>query len=277
MDLVDVSSYFDNDPVYDAYTGALLFYCHTTPHDDHTSSGATARRRTMTTAPGTVPPARGVVSIHGEVWLVSNSNLDGFAGGPVRRSYGLKKTTGLMALLTPAQACLGLAGTSFHAQREYFRDTQDARTSADWDVMWNIFCPSAEGVGKGAFLRQGATLYRVRNAYTTVEELLVAEADQLDADAFQMLTFTSSKLDIVSDRQVVAAVPTTGVQTDPQKCYAFRTLAESTLLPGDRAVYVAKSAHTPTVGAEFTMQGAKWRVQQLVSEGDAWLMLARLT
>lgn len=276
MDLASASGFFSKDPVYDAYTGALLFYCHTTPHDDHTSSGATARRRTMTTAPGTTSPARGVVSIHGEVWLVSNSNIDSFGGAPVRRSYGLKKTTGLMQLLTPAEACLGSAGTSFYAHREYYRDMQDARTSADWDVMWNIFCPLGEGVAKGAFLRQGSTLYRVRNAYDTVEALVVAEADQLDTDAAQLLTFISTKRDLVTEQPTTVAAPAAGIQTDPQKCYAFRTQAEGTLQPGDRAVYIAKSAYTPKMGNEFTMQGAKWRVVQVVSEADAWLLLARL-
>jgi hypothetical protein len=276
MDIADVDSYFDDDPVYDAYTGALLFHCHTTPHDDHTSSGATARRRTMTTVPGTAAPARAVVQIHGETWLVGNSNVDSFQGVPIRRSYGLKKSSGLVSALTPGEVCLAAAGTEFHVHKEYFRDTQDAKTSADWDVMWNVFCPPGEPVAKGTFLRQGATLLRVRNAYPSIEDLTIAEADQLDADARQPVTFISSVLDLVADTRTATSVSTWAIQTDPQKCYQFRTLAESTLQPGDRAVYIAKAAYMPVVGAEFTMQGAKWRALTIVSEQDAWLLHVRL-
>jgi hypothetical protein len=275
MDLAEASSFFDDDPVRDAYSGALLFYGHTSAHDDHTSSGATARRRTLAAAPEAAAPARGVVDLYGEVWLVSNSNLDSFDGVPIRRSFGLKKSTGLMTALTPAQACLGQAGTDFHAHKEYFRDNQDARTGSDWDVMWNIFCPPSEPVAKGTFLRQGGTLFRVRNAYTTVEELVIAEADQFDADALQSAVFTSAVLDLVTDRRGTTTTSAQVVQTDLQKYYAFRTQAEGNAQAGDRAVFVAKSALMPAVGIEFTLQGAKWRTLAVVSEQDAWMLHAR--
>ena len=276
MDITAASSFFDDDPVYDAYTGDLLFYCHTTAHDDHTSSGATARRRTMSTEPSTTPPARRVITLHGEQWVVGINNPDSFAGTVVRRSYGLKKSTGVLAALSPAAACLGQEGPEFHAQREYFRDTQDARTSSDWDLMWNVFCPFNEPVAKGCFLRQGSSLMRVRNVYPSVDEFLIAEADQLDADASQMITFVSTRRDLVTEAPISVSIPTQAIQTDVMKYYEFRTLGESRLQPGDRTVFVAKSAYTPKVGAEFMMQGAKWRALAVVSEQDAWALHARL-
>jgi len=276
MDIADADSFFDDDPVYDAYTGELLFHCHTTPHDDHTSSGATARRRTMTTINGTVAPARRVVTVYGDAWLVGNSNPDGFQGDLIRRSYGLKKSTGLMAAMSPAMACLGGIGTELHAHKEYYRDNQDMRTSADWDTMWNIFCAPGEPVMKGAFLRQGGVLYRVRNVYPSIEELLVAEADQLDDDAFQGATFTSTTLDEATDTETASSIATTVIQMDLARCYEFRTLAEADVRPGDRAVFVAKSTLQPPVGAALTMLGARWRVLAVVSSGDAWNLHVRL-
>jgi len=277
MDILDADSFFDDDPVLDGYTGALLFHGHTSAHDDHTSSGATARRRTLSSVPDTVPPARAVVALYGDVWLITDSNLDSFEGVPIRRSYGLKKSTGLMTALSPAHACLGQPGTDFHAHREYFRDNQDAKSSSDWDTMWNIFCPPGEPVAKGSFLRQGGTLYRVRNCYTTVEGLRVAEADQLDADALQSVTFLGGVLDLVADAITAAGTTTTVLQTDMQKFYALRTQAEGAdVRAGDRAVFVAKSALMPVVGTEFTMLGQRWRTNAVISEQDAWVLQARL-
>lgn len=276
MRFADVSGYFDNDPVYDAYTGALLFKCHTSPHDDQTSSGATSRRRTMVTAETVVVPARRAVMLYGEAWVVGNSNPDYFQGVAVRRSHDLKKSTGLMAALSPAGACASAAGTSLHVHREYFRDMQDARTSADWDVMWNIYHAPGEPIAKGTFLRQGATLYRVRNTRDSVEQLNVAEADQLDADALQSVQFFSQERSLVTEQPTGAAVDTTAIQTDVMKFYHFRTQAEGKTQPGDRTVFVSKAAITPKVGAEFTMQGLRWRVLAAVPELDAWALHARL-
>lgn len=276
MDIRDAARYFNDDPVYDAYTGALLFYCHTTPHDDHTSSGATARRRSMITAADTVAPARHAVTIYGEAWIVGNSNPDGFQGVQIRRSYGLKKSTGLVDLLTPGQACLGAAGTPFHAHKEYFRDMQEAHTASDWDTMWNIFCPPGEAVTAGVFLRQGGSLMRVRNAYLTMEELIVAETDQLDADALQSATFTSAVLDLATDSTTETDTPVPVIQTDMAKFFRYRTLAEADLQPGDRTVFVPASSYTPKTGELFLMQGARWRVVTAVPELDSFAVHARL-
>ena len=277
MDLRAAASYFSQDPVYDAYTGAYLFDCRTAPHDDQTSSGATSRRRTMTTRHDTTPPVRSVVRLYGEEWLVGTNNPDYFRGVAIRRNYDLKKSTGLMARLTPAQACLSELGTEFYARKEYYRDNQDARTSADWDTMWNIFCPPDEAVAKGDFLRQGSILYRVRNSYPTPEVLHVAEADQFDTDALQVLTFAGQTMNLVADQMTGSGPSVPGIQTDLPKFYQFRTAIEANQQkPGDRTVFVPKSLVTPRVGARFSMLGANWLVLAAVSEKDSWALHARL-
>lgn len=277
MDFADVASFFDDDPVYDGYTNALLFRCHTTPHDDQTSSGATARRRTMTTENATTPPARGVVKVYESYWLVSDSNPDSFRGELVRRSYSLKKSTGLMDLLTPGQATLSAAGTAIHTQKEYYRDQANARTESDWDVMWNIFAALAEPIVKGSFFRQAGVLYRVRNTYPSVDMFRIAETDQLDDDALQSALFTTAGvLNLRTDTLDTTSQAATVIQTDTQKFYEFRTQGESTQQPGDRTVFVAKSVITPKVGGEFTMLGAQWRILAVVSEQDSWALHARL-
>lgn len=276
MDFLDVASFFDDDPVYDAYSGALLFYCHTTPHDDQTSSGATARRRTMTTIDNTQAPPRAAVRVHDDFWLVSDSNPDGFRGDNIRRSYSLKKSTGLMTALTGAEAAHGAAGVELHAQKEYFRDMQNQRTESDWDVMWNIFCARGEPVSKGRFLRQDGVIFRVRNAYDSVDGYRIAEVDQLDDDALQSATFATGVLDLVTDQVTDASVVAPVIQTDPQKYYQFRTQAESMLQPGDLTVFVAKADLAPRVGGMFRMLDADWQIKSKVSEGDTWALLARL-
>jgi hypothetical protein len=277
MEFSDVATYFDDDEIFDAYTGELLFMGHTSQHDDHTSSGATARRRTLSAAVCTAAPARRVVRWYDTYWLVGNNNTDAFQGVEVRRSYGLKKSSGIMTVVTPGGAALGTAGVDFHAHKEYYRDMTDALTSSDMDVMWNIFCPRGEPVFKGSFLRQGATLFRVRNVYESVDEYIIAEADQFDADALTSATFTENgPLNLVTETATIISTAVQVVQTDVPKYYTFRTEAEATAKPGDHTVFVAKSAITPKVGANFTMLGVKWRVITVASEGDSWALRARI-
>lgn len=276
MRFSDISAYFDKDPVYDAYTGALLFTCHTSAHDDHTSSGSTSRRRTMTTSEGIAIPPRRAVVLYGEAWIVGNSNPDHFQGVAVRRSHDLKKSTGLMELLTPGQACLGGAGPQFHAHREYYRDSVDTRSSADWDVMWNIYHAPGEGVMEGKFLRQDGILYRARTTRDSVEQYDITAADQLDADTMQSAEFTSQQRSLVTEQPVGAPITVQVIQTDLTKFFEFRTQGESKVQPGDRTIFVAQSAHTPKVGAEFTMQNLRWRVLAVVPELDAYALHVRL-
>lgn len=276
MDIADAATYFDEDQVLDGYSGAVLFLGHTMPHDDSTSSGATSRRRTLSAGAAAAAPARGVITLYGERWLISANNVDSFRGSNVRQNFDLKKSTGLMAKLTPAQACNSAVGTEFYAHKQYFRDMENGRTEAEWDTMWNIFCPASESVDKGDFLRQGSILYRVRNSYPTVEGPTIAEVDQLDNDALAAVVFTRSTVNLTTDTQTTTSVSAVGVQTDQMKFYRFRTPAEAlTAKPGDRTVFVPKASVTPAPGHKFTMLGATWTVLAVVSEDDAWALHAR--
>lgn len=275
MEFANIATFFNRDEVFDAYTGQLLFVAHATAHDDHTSSGATSRRRTLTAAVGTVAPARRAIRWYDTYWVVGGNNTDGFLGEEVRRNYGLKKSTGLMHALTPGQACLAGTGTLFHAHKEYYRDMTDAVTSADMDVMWNVFCALGESAQKGAFLEQDGVLLRVRNAYQSSDEYLVAEADQFDADARQTAVFYNVAA-LEFDTPVAAGGTSVAViQTDVPKFYVFRNEAEAGTKPGDRTVFVAKSSLTPVAGQTLLMLGTTWRILAVVSESDAWVLRIR--
>lgn len=277
MDFYDAAHYFDQDRILDGYSGAFLFLGHTSAHDDHTSSGATSRRRTLTTVPGTVPPPRGVVEVFQEKWLLGSTNPDSFDGIDIRRNYDMKKTTGMLTLLTPAQACLAEPGHDFYAHKEFYRDTQNPMTDAEFDVMWNIFCPLSDNVQRGQFFRSEGRILRVRNAYDTAELLRIAETDEFDEDALQSAHFIETgAIDLGSDLPGVLDVTTTVIQTDVPKYYQFHAEAEPGQKPGDRTVFVAKSVLTPDVGTVFTMLGVRWRTLIVVDEQDSWALRARL-
>lgn len=276
MDIAAASSFFDADEVLDGYTGQYLFTAHSMPHDDSTSSGSTVRRKTLVTEPQYSAPARRVILFNDEFWIVGNNNPDSFGGEIVRRNFGLKKSSGLGQLLTPGQAALSLPGLQMHLQRDYYRDTVDTQASSEWDTMWNVYCPFSEPVAKGMFLKLGTSLMRVRNLYPSVDEYLVAEADELDADVHQPAEFIKKgAVNLVAGVRQDDSVLTQVLQFELPKSYAFRLEAEAETKPGDRAVIVPKSALTPTAGATFKMLSATWRVMSVVPQADCWLLHAR--
>lgn len=276
MKLANVVRHFSKEKVFDAYTGAYLFSGHMLAPAAHVS-GDTFRRHTMSTVDGITPPARGAVSVLGDYWLIGNSNPDGFKGSVVRRNHSLKKSSGLLNLLTPAQACLSATGLPMHVYKEYYRDTTNAQSDAEFSTMWSLHCSINEATAEGSFFRDGASLLRVRNIYPIQEGFNIAETDVLDPDALQPVTFTSTgKVDLVTDLPTAMSVMTTVIQTDSSKFYVFATEAQDPRKPGDRTVFVAKSALTPAQGMTFRMLGQVWRVLALTSERDAWALHARL-
>lgn len=277
MRFADAAKFFNKDPVYDAYTGALLFYCHTTAHDDHTSAGATMRRRTMTTTVDQVVPARQAVMLYGDPWLVGSSNPDSFQGIEVRRSWGMKRATDLMTLLTPVQAIKGLAGPTLYTQKEFFHDDPSPLSTSDWGTLWNIYLAPNEPVARGNFLRGAdGAIYRVRNSYLAVDGLRIAEADQLDGDALQTAVFDIGTYDLITDKETTNTLALPAIQIDASKFYRFRTRDENNALAGDRVVFVAQADITPKVGQKLTMLGLTWRVQSVVPEDNAWTLRVRL-
>lgn len=277
MEFSDVTSFFNNDPVYDAYTGTFLFYGHSKAQNDRLSAGATTRRRSLTTEPAAVMPPRGVVSMLGDSWLAGTSNVDGFQGDAVRRIWSLKKSTGLMEIVSPAQACTGAAGYTLHVQKEMSNNEGNTGSFSDWDSLWDLYLAAGETAARGQFMREGATLYRIRNAYSDIEGFLILEADQFEADARQQATFTTTGTpDLVTDRQSPISITLPVVQTDSMKFYRYRTQTEADSKPGDRVVFVASASIAPQPNSQLTMLGSTWRVLTSIIEGDARVLRVRL-
>lgn len=281
MKLSSAARFFDKDPVYDSYTGEELFRCQFSSFDDSQSSGATSRRRVLSTAPQYTLPTRRAVTIYDEVWVGGDSHLETFKGKPIRYSANLKKSSGLYNLLTPAQACLSATGVQAYGHGRYLKDTIDSTTSSEYDPFWNVFLSITETVTKGMFMRLGSTLYRVRSRYITDDQYLLAQVDELDASCLRSATFTQNgAYNIALDSFPVVSVATPAIVLDMPKFYRLRDGAEDYEKAGDITVFIPQSALTPVVNAVFTMPNAEgtmksWRVVTVNDELDAWALHVR--
>lgn len=275
MDLHDASLYFDQDQLYDGYSGEALFACQTASYDDSSSDGATVRRRVMSFGPGLSLPARRVVTLYGERWLCGDPVTDGFQGEAIRQSTVMKRANVTMAILTPSQALSGAAGTSVYAQKVYFKDIANALTDAEYDTFWNVFVAPGEPAVKGSFLRDGdGILYRVRNTYVPTEGLRICQSDELDAGSRLTAIFDSGTYNPVTETRVAGTTAVNAIVVEMSKFFRFRHKSEQDSQAGDRMVVIPTS-YTPKVGDRFTMNSEKWQVLSFQAELDAQALHVR--
>ena len=183
MKLKAAAKYFDDTPVYDGYTEEYLWPCQFSSFNDANAVGSTSTRRVLSIAPGLGVPDRRAIKVFDDVWLVGDGNPDSWKGEVIRQSFNMKKATSLAALLTPSEACLASVGASAYTQQIYFKDTVNSLNNADYDPFWNFFLAPVEVVEKGYFIRTGDKLYRVRSAYLPLEDLRIAQSDEVAPEA----------------------------------------------------------------------------------------------
>lgn len=274
MKLKSAARYFDDTAVYDGYTGAFLWNCQFSSFNDANAVGSTSTRRILSIAPGLTLPTRRVVRIFEDRWLVGDGNPDSWKGQVIRQSFNMKKATALANILTPAQACLGQAGTPAYAQAIYFKDTVNSLNNADYDPFWNYFFSPSEAVGKGSYVRDGTTLLRVRSSYVPLEDLRIAQSDTVDIGPVSA-TFATGAYDPLTDVHAAASVTTPVLMMDFTKAYSYLTQASNRVAAGDMNAIVAASALTPEPGKTVTVSSVVWRILSRDVEGDSWLLHLR--
>lgn len=274
MRLKAAARFFDDTPVYDGYTGEYLWPCQFSSFNDANAVGSTSTRRILSIAPGLQLPARRVIKIFDDVWLVGDGNPDSWKGEPIRQSFNMKKSNVSVEICTPAQACLGTAGTQAYAQKIYFKDTINSLNNADYDPFWNFFLAPTEPVAKGAFLRAGSQLYRVRSDYVPLEDLRIAQSDSVDAGPVSAV-FTTGAYNPVTDSFAATTVTAPVILLDFTKLYAYQSKASERVASGDMNALVAKASLTPVVGKSLSLSSVDWKILSVESEQDAWLLHLR--
>lgn len=278
MRLHDAARRFHQTLAYDGYTGKSLFFVGFSSFDDHSSDGATARRRVLNLVPGQKIPARQVLLIDAQRWLVGAGSPDDFAGTTIREHYGMKKTTDLFTLFAPGEACLAApdTGVKAYVQKQYFRDVANPLTDSKNDTFWNVFIAPDEPVLPGTFMASAELVFRVRNTYLPVEGLRIAQCDTLDAGAFQTLTFVANgSYDAATDSFATVSTSVPSYAVAYAKLYRLSTQADAGAAAGDLSVLVPTAAITPVVGARFLLASRPWQVLSVQAELDAWLLHAR--
>lgn len=276
-ELVDVARHYDDIKFYDGYTGDYLFRGQFSSFAEASPEGSTARKRVLSVSPSVVMPSRRAVSFLGETWLVALGLVDGFDGKAIRRTHWMKLVTDTCQLLTPKQACLGLAGTSVKVFREEYKYTVNSATDSEYDPFWSLSLATVEGAQTGSFFKIGDLLLRARMVVRAKEDLDQALCDQLDTGYSTIGTFYTGTYNPITDAVATGSVLASVVIFDSYQLYSYATAADEKMHTGDKALIVPQTSLTPVAGSRVAIDGRDWTILSVKPEQDCWALHVRLT
>lgn len=273
MRLKDAARYFDKTVCADVYAPTVTFKAQLDLFDDAKRDGATVLRRILSTSPDVVLPARLTITTSGGVWMIGTGHIDSFNSEDIRTKYIIHHADGPATIKTVAQA-LSTGGTPSYASRLWIKDLKEVDVSSSLFSMLNVYFAPNEAVAAGNLILLAGHLHFVRNVYTGAAGLLIAESDELPANAVSSVTYTPRGGAYNPTTDVTAAsAPITAnlLRTRYQDDFAYQNEAAPKYVTGDIRGSVLKSVIVaPKVDDYVTLTDGDWRVVSIEDETLTW-------
>jgi hypothetical protein len=268
--LANAAAYFDKTPCQDAFNpSAAVFMGQLDLFDDSRRDGATVARRILSVKSGTLLPARRVLSIHGEPWIVGAHQPDSFSGAVIRDKYVIHRGEAC-TIKTVAQA-LSTGGTDTYGARVWIKDFKEQEQSSKLESFYSVFLPVGETVAAGQILQMAGRPHLVRNVVMSAAGFLAAESDELASDAIVAGTYRALALNPVTDTVTPTDTAATFLRMRWQDDYAYLTEASDKYTAGDLAAYVAKATiATARAGDRALLDSVLWQILSVADAGAAW-------
>lgn len=275
MKLKNAARYFDDDLVYDGYTGIYLWKGQFSSYEGASPDGSFVRRRTISVTPGTQPASRRVVTVQGELWIMGSLMTDTFKGKPIRQSCSAKAVNGSFTLLSPANAALRSygAGTPIYGFSRYLKDTVNSNTDSDYDPFYDVSFSETESIPDGYFLRSAKQYFHVRSSQLLTDGFTNAACDELSLGS---ATVRNCEVSVVlkGETDPITEVPdagaaTTGLLLDMYKLYAYQTQADDINKAGDMSLVLSNTVQI-RAGQALTIDTQPWRIVGYTAYLDGW-------
>lgn len=278
MKLSRIASRFDTVPCRDAYDSSLIGYGQLDVFDDSKRDAYGTVRRTMSFNAQVQMPARRVIDMDTEQWIVGNGQSDFWRGSVIRRKYVIHRADGLANLHSLASFLDAAPAVQAYAAGVWLKDTKQIEVDSTPPSAWQLYLARGEGILPTQVIELGGYLYIVHSTHETTAGFVVADAERLDTDAADSVVFASVTLDPVLDTkaEVVATVPALNLRW--QALYDNENPASLKYEPGDRVVVVS-SAHVtaPKPGDHVVTAKSRHEVIAVEAYGSAFALHVRQT
>lgn len=254
MKLKNVSKFFDKTKAVDAYNSSYSFKCQVEPLDMYRTEGTRIKIRNMSTAPEVVIPARRVIKIDDQAYIVSDSSLDHWSGEAIRSRYVLQGADHVVEIRTIAQVLENVPGVQAFASIDFNKYGTYERDSSEYHPQYYIYF-GKETVGEDVLIHTVDRNYLVKNSYLTPAGIVDALANELDDPVVQVTVSTGRSYNPVTDSYTATTVSVRAVLVRWQEYFEYLTQGSTKYERGDAQLFVlpavqAKAGDTVSIGGE---------------------------
>ena len=262
MDLLDAAVYFDNDQLYDAYTGEYLYDGQFATYDGSQLDGSFVRRRTVSLGPDLELPPRRVVTLFGEQWVLSDPIVDGFYSVPIRKTMSARKSHGLYQLKTAEELVNRLpAAREAYAFARWIKATADAATSY-MEPYFEFSLALTEPPIKGMFIELDGRVWHTRIETDVVEGFRLAECDEIVTGMEIATSYVKVTQGTGIDPVTLEETGTNtfkGVLTERYTLFRKLDQSQPSNYAGDKTLIIGEST-VLVADVPLTIDGERWAV-----------------
>lgn len=274
MRLHDVANAFNNLPMLDGYTSALLGNGQLEPWGENLRDGVMGERRTLSLDPIEMIPFRRVVACVGTRFILGKGSSDDWRGTIIRTGYVAHEATSLSQVRTLEEICLAQPGFTAWAGRLWLNNVSEASESSSLTPQISAYFASTEPIAPNLLITLDGRLNVVRSTDLSATGILVATCEQIAEPSVEMTTLESGEYDPISDTTAASPVVARVVRMRWQSLFVYSSGAAPKFEPGDIQLAFAKVAANVSPGATLTLSDGRWRVESVVDEGSVWLCRA---
>ena len=273
MRLLDAARRFDTTTATDAYSAAT-FKCQFEVLAYSKIDGVAVKKRQISTASSVTIPARRVVVISGQAYLIGHSAPDFWYDSIIRLNYVIQGADGVANLTTIAAELAGTPPSTAYAALAFAKYLPDAEDSSKYPPQYQVFLSGTESAPADSLIYLNSVWYLVKESYVSTSGLRVSLANVVDSPNFEMATFTSRVYAPLTDTYVDTPSAIKVFRIKWAEHFEYLSKATEQYERGDLTVMILKAV-TPDPPDTLTLSDGVWRILSAQDEGLTWSCHAR--
>lgn len=270
MRLARAAAKFDRTVAVDAYTSSVTFKCQLAPLDLYRIDGAAVKRRQMSCAPRVVIPARKVVTIGGETYLIGDGSPDHYNGTVIRQNFVLQGASEICSLNTIAAELAGTVAGSAYGSLVFSKYLPDGADTSKYPPQYQIFLAGSESVSPDSLVEIDSRWFLIKDSYISLSGLRVALANEIQGTVFETVTVADRTYSPVTDSYISTTSSKKVMRVRWQEHFTYISKAQIDYFRGDETVFVLKSVMTPKGGDALTLSDGTWKILDVQDFGLTW-------
>lgn len=259
----------DTTEAADAYDPTVTFMCQYDPMSFSKIDGVAVRKRTITASPAVQIPARGVITIGADNYVVGHAAPDYWMGEVIRNTYVIQGADGLANLSTIAQALAGVPVVTAYAALVFSKYMPDTADNSKYPPQYQVFVAGSESVPADSLIELNGVFFLVKQSYLSTSGLRVALANELPSPVFETINFDARTYDPVTDSYSNSSSSIKIMRVKWSEHYLYLTASSDEYTRGDIQVFMLKGV-TPKPSDTLPLSDGVWRVLSVQDEGSVW-------